>query len=1859
MLSTSNSLRPLPVNAVSGGIQANSSTPERRSRPLETTPESSNLSGYVEADSVLAGLYATALRDGIKNGILQESLDNIPKDSSFGKWWSHLHDAIKSPQFTEWAKSKHIDLSKPIEIYPGFDQISCYIHGERKSLWGPEQDKSWPVFMAPVMKAAGVLGLGKTAITAPTSGSSAPLETIGKFYGEPRRPWSMGTLAERATKLERTKIFEPIPPADLAKRAHERSDEALAHEQTALGDAQDKHVLGAKLRALPNDDPAQIARYLKDTLLQVHPLSSYSLNQEEQVSDTVSLEAFISGNGWQLPKSRVELNNLIEVLDIPPLQEPPHGDFGGGLSWSPPLDLESQTHVYSHVLYNLKLPGLDGGNSTVRKKGALDYLMKRMPLETYDLRNPRRVIEDVLGSPKALELGKALQEKMGAAVTEETFQDWALTAIMTTLDNESVFAPKQHHTAGFDLSADRLYGQPLAGVKQALSDHLVATGKTSARLAPIGTHLLLSRAAPELLVKDIPSSVTYGSNSWMHLRAAVKFIEAQAPGASAQMNFTQIMERANLTPLSSDEQALRNVFTNESLMLWGKLNSVIGNQAGDTPSLEDLKLCQTHFNQQVEELSKVSQHLMTPMPTRRDIALEKLKDVFGETLPLERNYLQSANEQYGDNRYFSPVDVYMSNELRPGRWRSIDSSLSANDLTSKGMTDPNFTFKTRFDAYHHDLKVSHKNLLKNMFSKLPEEDRKHLEFGKQELYYLRPAITGYASHLIPSADEIVAKGLGGLLIRSEHEGNVCHYEVFPNSMLIRKRTDLPRQLELGGVKPLVNTEINKTHRLDWNAYKTGKPPRAESTTSQIQLHRITPEKEWVPPPQDSSVNAMPMSYFGGKSEYLAELAASQHFTPDYETFKNAAHGESALEETTRQHIAGREFLLGLIPFKNAIEAAIDGDAAQAAMLFVMDGLSFVVPAGKVASNIGKIGTSGALKSLSIAKMAGAGILAAANPVGGLDDLVRLVGKGGQKLTVIGAQRFGKVMSITDNVDLVKLSNRHDIAMGTYKVAGSTEPVSVAAKYNDAAGKWLPYDVIKNRVYGKPLDNFTPETARYSNSAARRVNENHLERSLAKDNSINFGRNIKDFNSPGTGIFTYVDEYKGVERLNVCAHGIDPNAADLLLDEPMKIYYNGKNNTPAELLATLKASNINPESFNNVRLLMCDPASGSVDSFRQQFGGLIKREVKAFQGPLQANLSPDAINEISRSVPTNTAHLTGEQIKDEITRRLLPSLANHPKRAALPGDLLSGSQSSNVISFNAVSHRLNTLTNSAGSYDLLLAAKRFDASSLGTFKVNAELVEGPVVLQNGKWHRYNTVTGQAYGPAVRDFLPSARLNTEDLGKWTTADGTVKKVDEAVVNNWKRTVRTHREGPEKEAFESGYYSGNPETIKGFSNNMKAPDIMKLAGNRDLTARQVGMLVKKYDDVAYELGRNGSAKFIDVIEPRFGNVHPMPQVVYFSKTAQLSDGQCAALSRVMATAMEQGKEGQLIKNMFSAAAFPTDPASREFIGKLSKMQNQVGARSAFHAGQPVRELSVNDMVKELADATVSKSVMIDSPGHAMAAGVKIQDGSRSYYFYDPNFGLADFSSAEAMQKGLEKLTRDKKLKPQYKTHDTDPNKLTFKVFDHDDAWQQKNSVFSADVKKLYENPLALSGTTPLSNAELRKNWEILYQAPDNQQRICYESSVLIGQSEKTLSPEVFTAVIASTNGEGTNYSRRYLDLMDIKQDSLKATFNAEDITESGLINFKHTNQGGEFGHTVYIQKTKNDELFLFNINSPDLDVAMIRNGNPPEYSGGMSVFPLSNGKSKGLQDFLDGLGGKPGWQFAYTPASTLNANVKKLAP
>src|SRR5690606_6796184 len=153
-----------------------------------------------------------------------------------------------------------------------------------------------------------------------------------------------------------------------------------------------------------------------------------------------------------------------------------------------------------------------------------------------------------------------------------------------------------------------------------------------------------------------------------------------------------------------------------------------------------------------------------------------------------------------------------------------------------------------------------------------------------------------------------------------------------------------------------------------------------------------------------------------------------------------------------------------------------------------------------------------------------------------------------------------------------------------------------------------------------------------------------------------------------------------------------------------------------------------------------------------------------------------------------------------------------------------------------------------------------------------------------------------------------------------------------------------------------------------------------------------------------------------------------------------------------------------------------------------------------------SYEAMVDELAASPTSKSLMVDSPGHAMAAGVTVNETGKTYYFYDPNFGYATFPSEQAMKGGLNKLFHDKKLNVKYKSHSTDPNKLEFKVSDHVDGWQEKNSIFNAEVKKLYQAPITPAASRDMSGAELKRNWEIAHAHPDNQALICYEAALRV---------------------------------------------------------------------------------------------------------------------------------------------------------
>lgn len=124
--------------------------------------------------------------------------------------------------------------------------------------------------------------------------------------------------------------------------------------------------------------------------------------------------------------------------------------------------------------------------------------------------------------------------------------------------------------------------------------------------------------------------------------------------------------------------------------------------------------------------------------------------------------------------------------------------------------------------------------------------------------------------------------------------------------------------------------------------------------------------------------------------------------------------------------------------------------------------------------------------------------------------------------------------------------------------------------------------------------------------------------------------VDNLNVINEKLYTFIDtNKKGTEqRLNILVHGsFNPETG------VAKVLYDGQLNTPGELLHTLHAKGINPEDFDNVRLLSCNSASGGDSSFAAQFQRLIRRPVKGYTGTLTANLSPEVITSAIGKVET--------------------------------------------------------------------------------------------------------------------------------------------------------------------------------------------------------------------------------------------------------------------------------------------------------------------------------------------------------------------------------------------------------------------------------------------------------------------------------------------------------------------------------------------------------------------------------------------------------------------------------------------------
>lgn len=921
--------------------------------------------------------------------------------------------------------------------------------------------------------------------------------------------------------------------------------------QQRLADTENLQNLALRLRGIQNWVDSNFPAWLSKNAVQVKPDSTYG----SAGFTLVKLATFITDLGYTLPTTGEEVSALAQALEQKASQHP-LGNLGGGRSWPRPMSQEDQQAI-TRFLSSGKT-GIAGYPDVPDSTGRRVYSLTDQPLTKSELRDPQRALQIMLDSPRAEALGHAIQTHLQGVPSDTSVYDYVLTAMLIGLDPESVTAPARNKTAGFDVAGPGQSGYSPQVVFERLRNHLISLGRANADNAALMTHILLSSVAPQFLIKDIPDNLTVGSQAWANLSIATAAIEAKRPGSVANMTFAQVMIEAK--GLEAPRHAVEGV-----LIDWAVANGVLAESADDRYTGKQLDTVRAAFNKQLAERLSASQALDKEIPTRKDIALAKLKERFGdlgalfEAKVLGTDQYRGEPEQVGLGGMHSLLDVAMMDLPNPRPFTSSDPRIPLDALNG----DPKFGVQEAFDQQFAraitDKKVAVTTTVQHLIAQLPLEDRKKFDFGKISLFQEGSYTAG-----LGFTDSTPGAKQPGLLVKVELNGETTAYEINLNQGTIG-RTAL---------------------------FRLTKPKEASANTV-YTLTPFNPKGEASHLSHERTLNDAPLDSFNSGRSYLIGKLFAEHLELDDPTIKEQARGQTTLDELNGGPKPLSEFLLNVIPFRSAIVNFQQGNIGEGLFDLTLDIFGFLTAGAATAGKLVKIGSSAlttGAKTLKGAHVIGAAAIGVLNPVNGVGDLAvegaKLLGKGGRYLLSKGTEAVNMLKGATASYDLLKTaSKQHTVAAtGTYKVAEQTfEGGAVLSN-----GKWYSYDPVTGRAYGTPLPMFSA-------------------------NSVAMGGVMQKFRVLDNGLGMSEDITKRGLRLTLDAHGVLPAGHDSAL-----MVVNGKQLTPSELLDLLKASNVDVSKYSDIRLTMCNSATGAERSFAAQLSTISHKPTEGFRGVMHTS-----------------------------------------------------------------------------------------------------------------------------------------------------------------------------------------------------------------------------------------------------------------------------------------------------------------------------------------------------------------------------------------------------------------------------------------------------------------------------------------------------------------------------------------------------------------------------------------------------------------------------------------------------------------
>ncbi|SDS88054.1 hypothetical protein [Pseudomonas trivialis] len=821
-----------------------------------------------------------------------------------------------------------------------------------------------------------------------------------------------------------------------------------------LADQQDMFSLADKLRGLTTWVDHKFSYQLNNDVLVPFVGSSHTLT-----SAAPNLATVITDLGYDLPQNVSEAKKLADVLEkrasVPLLR-----DWGGGLSWPRPMSRTDQ-HRIAQFLFSNKtgLPGLP----LPTDKGVLDYLLIGSSVTLDDLEDPALALQKLLDNPKVMALGQALQAHLGGVSSDTSIYDYILTAIHLRLDQESSVRKTRNKIAHFDLLHPKHWGLAPSQVVSELSRHLVDKGRATPISTKLATHLLLATRAPHFLVKDIPGSVRVGSAMWTQLTIAAARIEAQTPGRVQNMTYAEVIAQAE--PMATDTYA-NQLAQRNALSDWAVANGVL--KPSETEhSAAEIQQAKTAYNDQLNALVKSSSLLETPVPSRKDIALEYLKAEFPHVDPsvFAIKNLQIRNQNalrvYAAHlTRRSMLDIVMEGEPLDKHhvWVTPDTRIpiaSFNTyLKTKKHTEVTTLFDTHYEAAMKSLGDGHHEFVKQLVSNLPLADRKNFEYGEVKFFHTNDY---KIAHDLTSPLELVNRART-MHVKTTLNGEVNVYEIDSRTGTIEKQNYLIQKFsEPYSTNKMDSRDANIiTRRSVLNPYKGA---RDSETTEQ-------------------PVTAQPPdSYRSRRTDFIADMYVKA-LALDGEDLLNHARGITSFDKGRALGSVIDEFFLNLIPFRSAIKNFLQGNTLDGVGDLAIDAFGLLtLGAGKAAQAVkvfgkGMSGLNAAAKATKAVKFLGAAAIEFLNPVGGLGDVLvggaKLIGRGFAK----GADAVAALRGASGSYDVLKAASKNDriVATGTFKLAD--EVVEGGAVFENR--KWYLLDPVTG-PYGTALADFKPVT----------------------------------------------------------------------------------------------------------------------------------------------------------------------------------------------------------------------------------------------------------------------------------------------------------------------------------------------------------------------------------------------------------------------------------------------------------------------------------------------------------------------------------------------------------------------------------------------------------------------------------------------------------------------------------------------------------------------------------------------------------------------------------------------------------------